>query len=86
MAQTNTATKTTTVAPAAKGNTKPLSDKAKQYEGKWDELLKTHGNISKAIRFLHSEGLARGEIAKISGKKYQHVRNVLITPVGTTKK
>lgn len=63
-------------------NTKPLSDTAKKYEGKYDALLKEHGNVSKVIRFLAAQGCTKGEIAKITGKRYQHVRNVLITPVG----
>ena len=33
------------------------------------------------IRFLNSKGLTRYQIAKILGIRYQHVRNVLITPV-----
>jgi hypothetical protein len=38
-------------------------------------------NTSARIRFLHSEGFDRGDIARITGKRYQHVRNVLITPL-----
>lgn len=45
-------------------------------------LLEQHKNLSGVIRFLDAEGLKRGEIAKIVDRKYQHVRNVLITPVG----
>lgn len=45
-------------------------------------------NLSQQIRFLNSAGWPRGTIAKFltarRGKlvRYQHVRNVLITPVG----
>lgn len=39
------------------------------------------GSVSAAIRKLASEGKSRGEIAKLLNKRYQHVRNVLITPV-----
>jgi len=35
------------------------------------------------IRFLHSQGLSRGQIAKTLNIRYQWVRNVLITPVKT---
>lgn len=44
-------------------------------------LLETHKTVSAVIRFLDSEGLKRGEIAKVTGKRYQHVRNVLTTPL-----
>lgn len=38
-------------------------------------------NTSQKIRVLHSAGFDRGTIAKHLGKRYQHVRNVLITPI-----
>jgi hypothetical protein len=43
------------------------------------------GSISGAIRGLTAMGKTRGEVAKILGKRYQHVRNVLITPVKSPK-
>jgi c-di-AMP phosphodiesterase-like protein len=39
------------------------------------------GSKSAAIRKLHADGRSRGDIAKLLGLRYQHVRNVLITPV-----
>jgi hypothetical protein len=36
---------------------------------------------SARIRYLAAEGFDRGDIARITGKRYQHVRNVLITPL-----
>jgi DNA-directed RNA polymerase specialized sigma24 family protein len=36
---------------------------------------------SAKIRLLDQEGFTRSEIAKIMGVRYQHVRNVLITPL-----
>lgn len=36
---------------------------------------------SAKIRFLHSEGFSRGDISRILKIKYQHVRNVLVTPL-----
>ena len=42
--------------------------------------IKEAGSVSAAIRKLAAEGMARGTIAKNLGKRYQHVRNVLITP------
>lgn len=51
-----------------------LSDaQAKAYEDK-----KT---VSAQIRYLNSEGFGRSAIAKFLGKRYQHVRNVLETPL-----
>jgi len=37
--------------------------------------------VSGKIRYLDSCGVKRGDIAKTLGKRYQHVRNVLITPL-----
>jgi hypothetical protein len=39
------------------------------------------GTISSAIRTLAAGGMTRSEIAHKLQKRYQHVRNVLITPV-----
>lgn len=36
---------------------------------------------SSKIRYLAAKGWSRGETAKFMGIRYQHVRNVLITPV-----
>lgn len=36
---------------------------------------------SQKIRALNAEGLSRGQIANILEIRYQHVRNVLITPI-----
>lgn len=44
-------------------------------------LVEQHGSVSAAIRFLDSKGFERGQIAKIMSRRYQHVRNVLITPL-----
>jgi hypothetical protein len=44
--------------------------------------LEQHGNWSKIFRALDAEGKTKGEISKLTGKRYQHVRNVLITPIG----
>lgn len=46
-----------------------------------ETLMKEHGTVSGTIRYLHAQGLSRSEIAKVTGKRYQHVRNVLVTPV-----
>ena len=47
------------------------------------EELKTK---SSKIRYLAAEGFKRGQIAVFLGIKYQHVRNVLITPLKTEAK
>ena len=41
---------------------------------------------SARIRYLNAKGWSRSDIAEALGKRYQHVRNVLITPVNTPKK
>ena len=41
---------------------------------------------SAAIRYLDSQGCTRSEIASALGIRYQHVRNVLITPVKNPSK
>jgi hypothetical protein len=46
-----------------------------------EQFITDKGGVSKAIRFLHGEGKSRSDIAKMLGKRYQHVRNVLNTPL-----
>lgn len=43
------------------------------------EMLR--GNVSKVIRQLSLEGYTNGQISKMLGKRYQHVRNVLTQPL-----
>lgn len=45
-----------------------------------EAAVKEHGSISAVIRHL-AKTHKRGEIAKMTGKRYQHVRNVLIQPL-----
>jgi hypothetical protein len=45
------------------------------------ELFAKYGSKSATIRALAAEGKTRSEIKKITGLRYQHVRNVLITPI-----
>jgi hypothetical protein len=42
-------------------------------------------NVSQKIRKLDASGFSRSEIAKFLDKRYQHVRNVLITPINDKK-
>lgn len=43
--------------------------------------LSAQSTTSAKIRKLDSLGYSRGDIAKFLNKRYQHVRNVLITPI-----
>jgi len=40
-----------------------------------------HLNTSGKIRAMAADGYQRNAIAKALGKRYQHVRNVLLTPL-----
>jgi predicted ArsR family transcriptional regulator len=55
----------------------------KKPDPKWnaEELLKQHGTKSAVIRYLASQGVSRGDISRILGIRYQHVRNVLTQPL-----
>lgn len=46
-----------------------------------EQLIAKHGNKSGAIRALAAAGIERKDIAKQLNLRYQHVRNVLITPI-----
>lgn len=46
-----------------------------------DSVMETYKTKSAAIRFLLAEGMKRGEVAKLLEIRYQHVRNVEITPI-----
>ncbi len=48
-------------------------------------FIKKHGTKSAAIRQLLSEGKTRSEVAKLLKIRYQHVRNVEITPIKKQK-
>jgi len=63
---------------SATTNKKPLLDPSKV-----EEMFTKKFNSVKSpmIRHLSSEGYDRGQIAKMMGIRYQHVRNVLITPI-----
>jgi signal recognition particle subunit SEC65 len=46
-------------------------------------FMAQHGNVkSRAIRALYKEGKEVKEIVKLLGIEYQHVRNVLMQPLG----
>lgn len=46
-----------------------------------EDQIKAAGSKSALIRKLAAEGMSRGAISKHMGIRYQHVRNVLITPI-----
>lgn len=46
-----------------------------------ETVMEQYKTKSAAIRALFAEGMSRGQIAKFMNIRYQHVRNVLITPV-----
>jgi hypothetical protein len=48
-------------------------------------LIKGQPTTSAKIRALKAAGMSTGTIAKALNKRYQHVRNVLITPVKTPR-
>jgi hypothetical protein len=50
-----------------------------------DQKLETFKNVSSKIRYLNSLGMDRSTISKKLNIRYQHVRNVLITPVQKQK-
>lgn len=50
-----------------------------------NEIIAHFGGVSVAIRELDRMKYERGQIAKMLEKRYQHVRNVLITPVKNPK-
>jgi len=60
--------------------TKATEATAVDYDAMTATQLNEHfGNWSKAIRGLSQLGYERKEIAAMLGKRYQHVRNVLVT-------
>jgi hypothetical protein len=50
-------------------------------EQRLEFLLKDHKSISGVMRYLIGTGMKTGEVAKFIGKRYQHVNNVLKTPL-----
>jgi len=49
-----------------------------RYKVLWEQ----HNHVkSPVIRALSADGYDRGQIAAVMGIRYQHVRNVLITPL-----
>jgi hypothetical protein len=49
------------------------------------KALKEFKTVSEKIRYLNKEGITNSNISRILGKRYQHVRNVLETPLKRKK-
>jgi len=60
-----------------------VSDEPKVYT--LESAMEEFKTTSSAIRGLAAHGMSRGAIAKLLNKRYQHVRNVLITPIKKAK-
>lgn len=68
-----------------KADAQVYSDEQKQFIAMTQDQLwaffggaNTRGVVSKAIRHLNAVGFTRSKIADLTGKRYQHVRNVLV--------
>lgn len=49
---------------------------------KIDQIVQDHNmSTSTKIRTLYDLGFSRSQIALMLNKRYQHIRNVLITPI-----
>ncbi len=82
MAKNSTKTNDKTETENTAENTAPVATKTKSDV---DKVLEGLTSTSGKIRYLNSLGWSRGAIAKKLDKKYQHVRNVLVTPVAQPK-
>jgi type II secretory pathway component PulF len=50
-----------------------------------EQLMAKHKTKSDAVRYLSGTGMTTGQIAKFMGMRYQHVRNILVTPLKKTE-
>lgn len=75
-AKTNAATKSTTnTEQEVKKDEKDVQPEMKKV------ITDQHKTVSSKIRALDAAGYTRSQIANFLGKRYQHVRNVLVTPL-----
>ena len=65
--------------------TKEVTKEAPSLSAAQSKQIASLETVSAKIRYLNDEGYSRSEIARSLGKRYQHVRNVLITPVAKVK-
>ena len=61
------------------------STKSNKSETSMADVLAALPTKSARIRYLAGQNMTTGQIAKTLGIRYQHARNVLITPVKTPK-
>ena len=54
---------------------------APKLDEKTTKALASQATVSGKIRYLDSQGYERADIARILGKLYQHVKNVLDKPL-----
>lgn len=66
--------------------TQTKTTETKATRSKMDTVCKGLETKSAKIRALAAAGYTRSETAKYLGIRYQHVRNVLITPIKGDKK
>ena len=59
----------------------PEKEILKPLSAEQQKALEAITSISGKIRYLDGQQFSRGQIAKHVGKRYQHVRNVLETPL-----
>ena len=57
------------------------TQKIESIENEYEKLKKVHDTKSGIIRALDALGFKRADIARVMNIRYQHVRNVLITPL-----
>ena len=62
-------------------NAQKTTSEAKVVTVDVDALMKEHKTKSAVIRYLSGTGMSRSDIAKTLNIRYQHVRNVLLTPL-----
>ena len=79
MSKSSTATK-----KAQKTETNVVN-KEQSLTGAQTKQINALSTVSARIRYLDNEGYSRSQIAAALGKRYQHVRNVLITPITKAK-
>lgn len=78
----NTNTNTNSIEGVVTTQVEPTKTYVIPLDGTGGETYITEqGSVSKAIRTLIASGYTRGEVAKMLNKRYQHVRNVMITPI-----
>ena len=62
-------------------NAQKTTSEAKVVTVDVDAMMKEHKTKSAVIRYLSGTGMSRSDIAKTLNIRYQHVRNVLLTPL-----